>query len=308
MKKSGPVFSLARRSPFSCGRNKLLDPALLIRTAIVISVMLLGIALGLRYLASDATYLLHDRGLLVRSLLAMNVVMPVLAVWVVTSFHLRTPVEVALVALAVSPLPPLLPGKHLGLISRAYVYGIVIAAAVCSVVLVPATVTILAAHFHTRLLSAAKVLLVVSITVLAPLAIGFFLQRIWPTSAQRLAAKLHTAGMALLIAGCIPVLVIEWPSILAMLGDGTVVAAFALSALGLLVGHVLGGTHPQNRTVLALATASRHPGVALVVAGTSFQAQRLVTAAVLLVFIVSMITAAPYVAWRKRVHAHTTSD
>jgi BASS family bile acid:Na+ symporter len=271
-------------------------------------VVLIGIALGLRYLVSDATYLLRAPGLLARSLLAMNVVMPLLVFWVVTSFHLKTPIKVALIALAVSPLPPILPGRQLRLASSAYIYGIVVASAVCSVVLVPATVRILAAHFHTQLLGIAKVLLGVTITVLAPLVIGLGIQRIWPAYAQRLATKLYIAGMALLVAGCIPVLVIAWPNIRSMVGDGTLIAAFALSVLGLLVGHVLGGRNPQNRTVLALATASRHPGVALMVAGTSFQAQRLVTASVLLVFIVSMIAAAPYAAWRKRVHAHMTSN
>jgi BASS family bile acid:Na+ symporter len=84
------------------------------------------------------------------------------------------------------------------------------------------------------------VLLVVVVTVIAPLYIG------------------------LLVVASIPVLIMEWPTIRSLLGDGTVVAAVLLSALGLLVGHLLGGPDPENRTVLALATVSRHPGVALV--------------------------------------------
>src|SRR5262249_37406281 len=89
-----------------------------------------------------------------------------------------------------------------------------------------------------------------------------------------------------------------------LLGDGTLVAAIVLSGLGLFFGHLLGGPAPENRTVLALATASRHPGVALVTGiSASVQAPRLVTAAVLLAFAVSGIVSAPYAAWRKRVHA-----
>ena len=81
------------------------------------------------------------------------------------------------------------------------------------------------------------------------------------------------------------------------------VAAIVLSGLGLLVGHLAGGPDPEHRTVLALATASRHPGVALVAGiSASVQAPKLVTAAVLLAFVVSMIVSAPYAAWRKRVH------
>ena len=281
-----------------------MDSAMLIRIAIVISVMLIVVALGLRYVLGDAAYLLHRPSLLVRSLLAMNVIMPLIAVWLVSSFDFKTPVKIALVALAISPLPPFLPGKRLKLTSHGYIYGIVVTAAVCSVVLVPVTASLLSAHFHTQHVGAIKVFLVVVITVLAPLIIGLFIQRIRPTQAPGLATILYKVGMGLLILACIPVLILEWPTIRSLLGDGTVVAVTVLSGLGLLVGHLLGGPDPENRTVLALATASRHPGVALVAGiSASAQAPRLVTAAVLLAFVVSVVVSAPYAAWRKRVHA-----
>jgi len=266
--------------------------------------MLIVIALGLRCSLADTAYLLHRPSLLVRSLLAMNVIMPLIAVLLVSSFAFKTPVKVALVALAISPLPPFLPGKRLKLTSHGYIYGIVVTAAVCSVVLVPVTASLLSAHFHTQHVGAIKVFLVVVITVLAPLIIGLFIQRIRPTQAPGLATILYKVGMGLLILACIPVLILEWPTIRSLLGDGTVVAVTVLSGLGLLVGHLLGGPDPENRTVLALATASRHPGVALVAGiSASAQAPRLVTAAVLLAFVVSVVVSAPYAAWRKRVHA-----
>jgi BASS family bile acid:Na+ symporter len=281
-----------------------MDSALLIRIAIVISVMLIVIALCLRCSPADTAYLLHRPSLLVRSLLSMNVIMPLIALWLVSSFDFKTPVKVALVALAISPLPPFLPGKRLKLTSHGYIYGIVVTAAVCSVVLVPVTASLLSAHFHTQHVGAIKVFLVVVITVLAPLIIGLFIQRIRPTQAPGLATILYKVGMGLLILACIPVLILEWPTIRSLLGDGTVVAVTVLSGLGLLVGHLLGGPDPENRTVLALATASRHPGVALVAGiSASAQAPRLVTAAVLLAFVVSVVVSAPYAAWRKRVHA-----
>jgi BASS family bile acid:Na+ symporter len=277
--------------------------AMLIRIAIVISVMLIVIALGLRCAVAEAAYLLRRPSLLARSLLAMNVIMPLAAVWLVSSFDLKTSVKVALVALAVSPLPPFLPGKRLKLTSHGYIYGIVVAAAVCSVVLVPLTASLLSTHFHTQHVGAVRVFLAVVITVLAPLAIGLFVQRIRPTQAPSLAATLYKVGMGLLILACIPVLVMQWSTIRSLFGDGTVVAAIVLSGLGLLAGHLLGGPDPENRTVLALATASRHPGVALVAGiSASVQAPRLITAAVLLAFVVSMIVTVPYAAWRKRVH------
>jgi predicted Na+-dependent transporter len=53
-----------------------MDFALLIRIAILISVTLVVVALGLRCAPGDADYLLRRPGLLLRSLVAMNVIMP----------------------------------------------------------------------------------------------------------------------------------------------------------------------------------------------------------------------------------------
>src|SRR5215813_13774521 len=162
-----------------------MDPALLIRIAILISVVLIGIALGLRYATADAGYLLQRPGLLARSLVAMNLIMPMVAVALVSSFDFKTPVQVALIALSVSPLPPVLPGKRLNLRSHGYIYGIVVVAAVCSVVLVPLAASLLSTHFHTQHVSAVKVFIVVLLTVLAPLLIGIALQRIGASPGTR---------------------------------------------------------------------------------------------------------------------------
>jgi BASS family bile acid:Na+ symporter len=83
-----------------------MDTAALVRIAIVISVMLIGVSLGLRYVVSEEGYLLHRPGLLVRSLVAMNIVIPLITVWLVTSFDLKTPVRVALVAWRSHPCHP----------------------------------------------------------------------------------------------------------------------------------------------------------------------------------------------------------
>jgi BASS family bile acid:Na+ symporter len=277
-----------------------MDAALLIRIGIVISVMLIVIALGLRCAPTEATYLLNRPMLLLRSIVAMNVVMPVIAVLLVTSFKLKAPVAVALVALAISPLPPFLPAKRLNLSSHGYIYGIVVAAALWSVVSVPVSTWLLSEHFHSQHISPLKVFLVVVITVLAPLCLGLFIRRVRPGWVDRLSAILSKAGAGLLILSSIPVIVLEWKTLGSLIGDGTLLTAAILSAIGLLVGHLLAGSDPENRTVLALSTASRHPGVALVAGiGASAQAPRLVIAAVLLAFLVSMAVSAPYAAWRK---------
>ncbi len=71
-------------------------------------------------------------------------------------------------------------------------------------------------------------------------------------------------------------------------------------AIGLAVGHWLGGPDPNDRTVLALAAASRHPGVALAISSANFPGDEAVLPALLLYLLAATVLAIPYVKWRKR--------
>jgi BASS family bile acid:Na+ symporter len=82
--------------------------------------------------------------------------------------------------------------------------------------------------------------------------------------------------------------------------DITLVALALITVLSLAVGHVLGGPDEDDRTVLAFATASRHPGVAIVVANLTDQP--LAPIGVLLAVVIAEIAVIPYKRWRKRLH------
>ena len=76
------------------------------------SVLLIVFGFGLQASGRDLLYLFRRPSLLARSLVAMFVVMPILAVVLVRVLELRQSLEIALVALAISPVPPLLPKKQ----------------------------------------------------------------------------------------------------------------------------------------------------------------------------------------------------
>jgi BASS family bile acid:Na+ symporter len=70
--------------------------------------------------------------------------------------------------------------------------------------------------------------------------------------------------------------------------------------VGLAAGHLLGGPDPRERTDLALAAASRHPGIALATAQIAFPHVTEVTALVALYLIVGGVIALPYSKWRAK--------
>jgi len=104
----------------------------------------------------------------------------------------------------------------------------------------------------------------------------------------------------LLLAGLGLMLGKAAPTMLALLWDGTLLAIVIFIVFGLLAGHLLGGPTPGDRSVLALATASRHPGVAMAIAQLTVPAERSVPAALLLYLVVGMVVTLPYVSWRKK--------
>jgi len=275
-----------------------LSIAELVRVTILLSMTLLLLSLGLRSNAGDASYLLRKPGLLARSVLAMNLVMPVLVTGLVVVLNLPPPVKVALVALSVSPVPPFLPDRMLKLTRhQGYVYGLLVASTVLALILVPLATAILQ-HFEARREPVATIDVVVAkivgSTVLLPLAGGVALRARWPEWVPRAAPLMSKAGGVLLILALIPILLSQGRAILILLGDGTLLAIIAFTAIGLLIGHILGGPDPRDRTVLALGTASRHPAVALAVTDAVFPNQTLAPAAILLALLVGICAAAPY--------------
>lgn len=273
-----------------------------------LSVILVVFSLGLQANFAVAISLFRRPSLLFRSLFSMNVVMPVFAAFMAATLHLDPAVKIALVMLAVSPVPPLLPGQQLKLGgSSSYVGGLLVSAALFSIVLVPLTIEVLGKIFshdvHIGPLAVGKI---VGLTVLLPLAAGMLLRRLAPDFAGKAAPPLSRISVLLLLAASIIPLVAFAPSMTNMLGNGTLLAIVVFVMVGVAVGHLVGGPDLSERSTLALATASRHPGLALAIASANYPGQRRnVAAVVLLYLIVKAIVLIPYNSWRKRqLHSH----
>jgi len=71
-----------------------------------------------------------------------------------------------------------------------------------------------------------------------------------------------------------------------LIGDGTLLSLAAFALIGYFVGYFLGGPAPEERSVLALATASRHPAIAVAIAQANFPEQKLAIPAIVLYLIV----------------------
>jgi BASS family bile acid:Na+ symporter len=276
--------------------------AKLILLALQVSIFLTVFTIGLHAKFGEAMSLWRRPAALLKSLTAMFVVMPIFAVWLTKTFDLDRNVMLALLILSVSPVPPILPfkGAKVGAESG-YVFGLLVETALLSVVITPVAIVLLGKAFGVETqVPALSIAVVVVKTVLLPLGLGVLVRALWPAIAERIARPLGRICMLILVAGGLLILIAARHAIGAVLAGDTVVAIAAFAIVGIVVGQVLGGPDREDSTFLAIATAARHPGVAIAVAHSVAPEQKLVIAAVLLYLLVNAVVGVPYTKWRKR--------
>jgi BASS family bile acid:Na+ symporter len=273
----------------------------LVMLALQVSILLTVFGFGLHATANDMLFLVRRPGLLARSLLAMFVVMPVVALTLAMTLNVAPTVEIALVALAISPVPPLLPkkedkaGGH-----TSYALGLMVTTALLSIVLVPATIEILSLVTGRRLTVATGAIVgVVLKAIVLPLVAGMAVRAVLPGVAKRLVKIVTLVAKVLLPVAVLALLAGTAGAVWDLIGNGTVLAIVVFTVVGLAVGHLLGGPHPDDSVVLALSTACRHPAIALGIAAANYPDQRF-GGTLVLTLIVSAIVTAVYVIWRRR--------
>jgi BASS family bile acid:Na+ symporter len=207
-------------------------------------------------------------------------------------------VEVALIALALSPVPPLLPKKEIKAGGApSYTIGLLVTTALVSIVFVPAAAAVLRKVFGRPLdIDIGVVVHIVATSVLLPLLAGLVFKRIAPTLAAKVSRPLSMAATVLLVAAALPILIKEWPAIRALVGNFSVIAISAFSLVALALGHVLGG--PIRTIAPSLPCRPRRASCDGPGHRPRYAGQAGMVAAVLLVTLVGAIVSAIYLRLR----------
>jgi len=268
-----------------------------------ISILATVFALGLQTDRNEALFLFRRPALLLRSLLARYLVLPLAAVILIRLFDIHPAVRIAIAVLAVTPVPPSLKVPNNANESVAsYVKGLLVSHTLLAIVLVPlafrAVGSMLGVDVDFGMLAVAKTLIP---SILIPLVAGMVIRYLAGPRASAFGEAIAKVAGLLLIAGILPLLGLVWKSIEVFAGNGALVALALLVIVGLAAGHFFGGPDREHRTLLARATAAHHPGLAVMIASANFPDQRqLVAGAVLTYVILALILSIPYTRWRSR--------
>ena len=278
-----------------------------------ISIFMTVLSLGMRASLSDIAHLLRRPGQLAKALLAIFVIMPVFAILIVKVFTLSPVVRVVLVALSVSPLPPIFPKKAFKSGAEAsFTFGLLAAVTLLSLIITPLTFAALDVLVpRDTQFSQSFLINTLATMVLLPMAIGMTLRYLAPRFSEGLADVLGKIGGILLIVSILPILVALLPTMWSLTGKGMILAFVVFALVGVTAGYFLGGPDPKERTVLSLATASRHPGIAVAIASANVvdeTPKQVIAAAVIAYLLISAIVVAPFMKWLSRDESGTTAS
>jgi BASS family bile acid:Na+ symporter len=262
------------------------------------TVRLMIFALGLRTTIADLLYLWRRPGLLLRSLLAMYVGVPLVAVVMVKSLDLPRSTQVVLLVLAICAGAPLVPRKLAGSGGApAYVLSLAVTSSLLAVATVPLSVAVLDWLFNAKAdVHPWAVAQVVAMSFLIPFLLGVAVHAISPTTSARLVTPVTNVAAAVFLVCAVVMLAVTVrlvvengaPSFLALVG-------FTVAALA--IGHALGGPRLEDRISLAVLCATRHIGLVILV---GFARPSRTAVAVLSAYIVAaLIVSTPYMAWQR---------
>jgi BASS family bile acid:Na+ symporter len=262
--------------------------------------------LGLGVRLREFRWVLAHAGLIARALFCVLVAVPALALVVCRTLELPRLAEIGVVLMAIAPGAPVALRRSLDAGGhRAFAPALQIMVALLAVVSMPLSIAALnhvyAGHASISPVELAKQVFVAQ---LLPLSIGMAVCRFASALAERLQPPLLRIATALLVLLGVLAL-IDVGEVVLHAGVRTALAIVIVTLGALAVGHAMGGPEPATRTAVAITSAARNPGLALLVVALN-QAAPEIGRAVLSYLLVSAFTIVPYVMWRRRAGAPAT--
>jgi BASS family bile acid:Na+ symporter len=279
-----------------------MDPAAIVKLVLISGIALNVVAIGVRARPADALALVRKPDLAVRSMAAMFVFVPAFVMIMSVVLGLTGPVPAVLLALSVAPMPPLISNKELDAGGDPeYAIGLQMLATLFSIAVMPLMILLAGMVFgRSDNFYPVPMVMVLMITVLAPMLIGMTLGHFLPDARRAIATWAGRIGWTALGLGAVALLAARGSDIIDRLGDGTLLICVVIVAAALAIGHLFGGPKPGNRRALAITCAARHPGVAIsVVTPLMPEAGGAVLGMAGLYWLVSFAMTIPYLKWQR---------
>jgi BASS family bile acid:Na+ symporter len=258
--------------------------------AMLIFVLSSMLAMGLGLTVSQIITPLRHARLVVLSLLANFVLMPLAAIALAALLRLDQPLGVGLLLLGTAAGAPFLPKlAQIAEGNLAFAVGLMVLLMVVTVGYLPLVLPVLLPGVS---VNPAKIARSLFLLMLLPLAGALAIKARFAVAAARTKAVLDRVSNLSLMLLVVLITAANINNVLAVFGTHGILAGLLFIAVGFGMGWLLGGPGMDTRRVLALGTAQRNIAAALVVGSQSFRDPKVVVM-VVVVAIVSLLVLMP---------------
>lgn len=267
-----------------------------------ITLFLLMLSIGLKEGFENLTLIWKRPNLLIRSLIASFLLVPLAAIAIDLVLPLSENARLGMGAMAICPGAPMLYRKLVQNNANSALAGSYqITVSVFAIALVPAWIVVInALYLQENAAPVAVIAKQVATVQLIPILLGLAIREWLPSLANDLLEPVDKIGSYLLIGVLIIVLVIALPKI-AEVGFLTVTGVVLFVAATIVIGHYLGGFDPETRISIALANSTRNAGLALTLVALNVEDMITVLGTISAIALLSAIAGTIYVNfYRKR--------
>jgi predicted Na+-dependent transporter len=211
---------------------------------------------------------LKNRKLIITSLVANFVLVPILAVLIVGIIPLSEGLQIGLILVGFAAGAPFLPKLvQLAKGDMAFTAGLMVLLMVVTVAYLPIVLPFVLTGVQVNPLEIARSLIVL---MLIPLTFALFIRSRYEEVAKGLIPTMAMAANLSLAALFIGYFVGYSDVTYGVLGTGGILTSILLVVGAVIIGYLLGGTDKNNRKVLALGTGQRNLAAAFAIASSNF--------------------------------------
>jgi BASS family bile acid:Na+ symporter len=250
----------------------------------IVSTML---SMGLKFLPKQFFEPLKDKNLILKSLAANFIVLPVVTYIVLQLIPLQQGLAIGLVLMAAGAGSPfMLKIVQFMKADMAFAVGLMLILSTVTLIYMPLLLSLLIPGVSVNPLSIAGSLVVL---IFVPLMVGTVLKWKKNSLAGKIQPIFNRLSNIFILLVVVLYLGLNYQDFITVFGTGALIASSIFVIAAFIVGYLLGGPSKNTRSVLGMGTAIRNSSAAFVVAVTNFSSEYDVMAMIIVVYMLSII-------------------
>ncbi len=255
--------------------------------SVLIYIITTMLSMGLNFFPKQFLEPLKDKNLILKSLIANFILLPVITYIILQVIPLEQGLAVGLILMAAGAGSPfMLKLVQFMKSDMAFAVGLMLILSIVTLVYMPLVLSFLLPGVSVNPLSIASSLLIL---IFLPLIVGTAVKSRYSKLAKTIQPTFNQISNIFIIIVIVLYLGLNYKDFLAVFGTGALIASIIFVLAAFLTGYLLGGPSKNTKSVLGMGTAIRNSSAAFVVAVTNFSSEYDVMAMIIVVYMLSII-------------------